>query len=137
MSDDIRITCPKCNEILDRLAVASVEIDLCPSCSGIWLDKGELAQLRERAGFRDLRELKRLSEGSRVVPPSSPHVELGCPSCAGTLEAVPMGEVLIDACDHCEGIWLDRGELEEALAVIAPDGDQGVVGALLSTDKQA
>lgn len=133
--EDIRIICPKCNEVLDRLTVAGVEIDLCVGCSGIWLDRGELAQLRERAGFRDLRELKRLSEGNRAVPPSSHRVQLACPSCTGTLAAVPMGTVLIDACDHCEGIWLDRGELEEALSVIAPEGDDGVVSAILATRK--
>jgi Zn-finger nucleic acid-binding protein len=136
MSEEIRITCPRCNEILDRLSVASVEIDLCPGCSGIWLDKGELALLRERAGFRDLRELKQHCAGQRVVPPSSRNVQLACPSCAGTLSAVGMGRVLVDACDQCEGIWLDRGELEEAMTIIAPDGDEDIVSAILAATNE-
>jgi Zn-finger nucleic acid-binding protein len=43
--------CPNCN---DQALVMSerqgVEIDYCPSCRGIWLDRGELDKLLERAG---------------------------------------------------------------------------------------
>ena len=66
------------------------------------------------------------------MPPSSHHVQLLCPSCAGTLSALAMGNVLIDACDQCEGIWLDRGELEATLSAIAPEADEGIVAAILS-----
>jgi Zn-finger nucleic acid-binding protein len=27
-----------------------IEIDLCPACRGVWLDKGELEQVLERSG---------------------------------------------------------------------------------------
>jgi Zn-finger nucleic acid-binding protein len=42
--------CPVCNV---RLAVSDrqgVEIDHCPRCRGVWLDRGELDKLIERAG---------------------------------------------------------------------------------------
>lgn len=42
--------CPNCN---DQALVMSerqgVEIDYCPACRGIWLDRGELDKLLERA----------------------------------------------------------------------------------------
>lgn len=42
--------CPSCPEttlvMADRQAV---EIDYCPSCRGIWLDRGELDKLLDRA----------------------------------------------------------------------------------------
>jgi hypothetical protein len=35
-----------------------------------------------------------------------------CPKCGMQLEEVEFGGVKIDKCFHCEGIWLDKGELE-------------------------
>jgi len=42
--------CPSCKipmEVRDR---HGIEIDVCPVCRGIWLDKGELDQVLERCG---------------------------------------------------------------------------------------
>jgi acetyl-CoA carboxylase beta subunit len=35
-----------------------------------------------------------------------------CPKCGGPLEEKEMENVKIDMCTKCEGIWLDKGELE-------------------------
>lgn len=37
--------CPKCNNVLRVAARDGVEIDYCPNCRGIWLDKGELDKI--------------------------------------------------------------------------------------------
>lgn len=37
--------CPNCNETLLITERHQVEIDYCPSCRGVWLDKGELDKL--------------------------------------------------------------------------------------------
>lgn len=37
--------CPICGEKLKRMARLDVELDLCPTCKGVWLDRGELEQL--------------------------------------------------------------------------------------------
>ena len=42
--------CPTCDNV--HLAMSDrqgIEIDYCPQCRGIWLDRGELDQLIERA----------------------------------------------------------------------------------------
>lgn len=41
--------CPNCNEILLIAERNRVEIDYCPNCRGIWLDKGELDKLLDYA----------------------------------------------------------------------------------------
>ncbi|MFD1769889.1 TFIIB-type zinc ribbon-containing protein [Sphingobacterium suaedae] len=41
--------CPNCNETLLMTERQNVEIDYCPSCRGVWLDKGELDKLLEHA----------------------------------------------------------------------------------------
>jgi len=42
--------CPNCNETLLMTERQRIEIDYCPNCRGIWLDKGELDKLLEQAG---------------------------------------------------------------------------------------
>lgn len=37
--------CPHCNETLLMTERYNIEIDYCPSCRGIWLDKGELDKM--------------------------------------------------------------------------------------------
>lgn len=42
--------CPKCPEaVLVMTERQSVEIDYCPLCRGVWLDRGELDKLVERS----------------------------------------------------------------------------------------
>lgn len=44
--------CPKCGSELQEIEYASVRIDRCTSCEGIWLDKGELdAVSKKESGF--------------------------------------------------------------------------------------
>jgi Zn-finger nucleic acid-binding protein len=42
--------CPSCSETLLMSDKKGVEIDYCPNCRGIWLDRGELEKIIERSG---------------------------------------------------------------------------------------
>ena len=35
-----------------------------------------------------------------------------CPKCGMQLEEMAFGDVRVDKCFSCEGLWLDKGELE-------------------------
>jgi Zn-finger nucleic acid-binding protein len=41
--------CPKCGNQLATETCGAVEIDVCPSCKGVWLDMGELGTIVETA----------------------------------------------------------------------------------------
>ena len=41
--------CPNCNETLLMTQRNNIEIDYCPSCRGVWLDKGELDKMLDYA----------------------------------------------------------------------------------------
>lgn len=41
--------CPNCNETLVMTERQGVEIDYCPACRGVWLDRGELDKIIERS----------------------------------------------------------------------------------------
>ena len=50
-----------------------------------------------------------------------------CPKCGMPLEEIAFADVRVDKCFSCEGLWLDRGELE---AIRKKEG--GFMGRLLS-----
>jgi Zn-finger nucleic acid-binding protein len=37
--------CPKCSKDMKIKTIMDVELDICPSCKGVWLDEGELGKL--------------------------------------------------------------------------------------------
>lgn len=43
--------CPKCNVPLTMSERQGIEIDYCPQCRGVWLDRGELDKIIERSGM--------------------------------------------------------------------------------------
>lgn len=43
------MNCPTCNVTLQIAERQGVEIDYCPQCRGVWLDRGELDKIIERA----------------------------------------------------------------------------------------
>lgn len=43
------MNCPVCNVPLTMTDRQGVEIDYCPKCRGVWLDRGELDKIIERS----------------------------------------------------------------------------------------
>ena len=41
--------CPNCNVALTMADRNGIEIDFCPDCRGVWLDRGELDKIIERS----------------------------------------------------------------------------------------
>ena len=50
-----------------------------------------------------------------------------CPKCGMQLEEIAFGDVRVDKCFGCEGLWLDKGELE-----LLAKKESGFVGRLLN-----
>ena len=40
---------------------------------------------------------------------------LNCPKCPGGLETYTFQGFILDKCEQCGGIWLDKGELEDVI----------------------
>ena len=40
---------------------------------------------------------------------------VSCPICKKKMDIVHIGRVEIDKCDRCEGVWLDKDELDELI----------------------
>ncbi|WP_372708118.1 zf-TFIIB domain-containing protein [Brevundimonas sp.] len=44
------LMCPNDNGAMQTMERAGVQFDMCPSCRGVWLDRGELEKLMASAG---------------------------------------------------------------------------------------
>lgn len=40
--------CPHCNTALQETTKTAILIDVCPTCKGVWLDRGELEKILSR-----------------------------------------------------------------------------------------
>lgn len=116
------LDCPRCWEPLEeetrKVFAGGVTIDVCPECSGVYLDEGEIKQL---VGDRDLHGLL-TSFASHVV-----ESELACPNCDGRMDAqrLDIGNetTVVEVCTDCHGIWLDDGELGKLQATASEHDD--------------
>lgn len=62
--------CPNCNETLIMTDKQGVEIDYCPKCRGVWLDRGELDKLIERSsGYTMGSNPDRYDDDKKFYPP--------------------------------------------------------------------
>jgi Zn-finger nucleic acid-binding protein len=121
MSDSANLCCVKCNSILDRATFQGLEVDLCPECGGLWLDRGEITRAA-RLPENELGRLREQLQGSSGPPPVPTENKAPCPACDGTLAEVMLGTVHVDYCGSCHGIFLDRGELEAAIEAVRARG---------------
>lgn len=48
--------CPNCEELLVMTERQGVEIDYCPKCRGVWLDKGELDKIIEKSAAAESKQ---------------------------------------------------------------------------------
>ena len=39
------MSCPTCDTAMQEVSRSGVQIDICPRCKGVWLDRGELEKL--------------------------------------------------------------------------------------------
>ncbi|HET6404922.1 MAG TPA: zf-TFIIB domain-containing protein [Candidatus Thermoplasmatota archaeon] len=110
------LACPRDNADLRPFRIGEVEVDTCHTCTGIWLDAGELARV---ALDEELEAIARAARESVASP-------FACPRCEGTCHPARVDDVELDACAACGGIWVDANELHDArmrmLARRAPGG---------------
>ncbi len=116
--------CPACGNAMITLELADVEIDHCVGCGGIWLDAGELELLMD-----DRHKAADLLETFQEAP-SHPERPRRCPICGKKMAKIVVGStqpvLLIDKCRRGDGLWFDRGELQDILQRGQLDSDSRI-----------
>ena len=88
--------------------IESVVLDHCPNCDGLWAERNELAKLIGSDG--NLRSTFGVRKDTG----------LNCPTgCKETLRETAYSNLdaalKLDLCDHCGGVFMDSGELEQII----------------------
>ena len=119
--------CPACKINLSSEIFYNTEVDYCKNCLGIWFDKDELRWAKDEKDkdlswldidlWKDEKKFK-VSYGIRV-----------CPSCRVPLYEVYYGNsgIVVDVCNVCHGIWLDRMEFKKIIAWLMARADYEVL----------
>lgn len=107
--------CPRCQTELVKDEVKdmyfnTVEIESCPTCEGQWIPEEQLDFLAKEYDvvLLEFRHIPKLREQLKQLP---------CPNCGPhqimeKVEHPRDANVILDTCPNCNGIWLDKGELE-------------------------
>ena len=119
--------CPACGNIVMVLKEdhgTHLEIDCCPECWGLWFDADELRR------FYSADDLKKEFLPSRTYKPGSHTFEITtkprrCPRCPVSLTRTQVGDIFVDVCPKCTGVWLDDGELDRLTHLYKNTGLRG------------
>ncbi|MEO0513215.1 MAG: zf-TFIIB domain-containing protein [Planctomycetota bacterium] len=117
------LICPKDEIAMERYLIGGeggIEIDRCPRCGGIFLDKGELTRLMAMR-FDTKKLFKRLDEEVAIAGKASrTPVVLKCPRDGTPMVTVRMHDqkhIEYEVCPECGGVYFDAGELEDLSTV--------------------
>jgi len=101
------MACPRCQGVALQPAMTrpGVEVDCCPSCGGVWLDRGEVFHFtrKPKALAAMMQEAARRGRVGKVPSPKT-----GQPMLKLLLFG---GRLTVDQCRETGGLWLDKGEL--------------------------
>ena len=119
--------CPFCSTKLTELKSTTALIDICLNCKGMWFDSGEFVDF-----------VRTLTE-SEEISPKTPQLfkeqmiqtldtikekDKICPRCNQKLKKFNYAydsNVFLDKCPHCQGMWVDGGEVKEVARYLKED----------------
>jgi Zn-finger nucleic acid-binding protein len=112
--------CPRCGSVLSAKEYDGVEIEACPGCRGEWLFAGELQKIADHHDEvftpEEIAALDAVNT-EKFTAEKDDHDELNCPSCDNVqMEHFNYGDtsgIILHKCTQCDGIWMDKGELEK------------------------
>lgn len=119
--------CPHCKININTITVKDIDIDICPSCYGVWLDKDEILRLVEI----NRNELKLIDNEEEIDSEDKNKVEklyeneIECPRCNKLMQKFPYAgssDIIIDSCRNGCGIWLDKGEILRIAEYLSKQG---------------
>ena len=108
--------CPGCGSKLSDGLIETQPMLYCAQCHGMLLGMEQMYPLVER-----LRAIRGGTAGIVLAREESERV-IHCPLCSGEMDDHPYGgpgNVMVDSCENCSVVWLDRGELRRMVS--APD----------------
>ena len=102
--------CPRCTDApLTEIDFVYEKVDVCDGCGGIYFDAGEMRDLNQLVD--DFFDVKLSELEIANVPDHERDFKPACPSCLAEMKPHQIGQVWVDQCPKCEGLWLDQSEV--------------------------
>lgn len=129
-------SCPRCHSNLEHYAYRDRDLDMCPQCGGVWLDRGEFRDLTRES---DVYQGEQAPKGYVRGPIKDSVKYIPCVRCGGLMHRknfAKVSGVIIDEC-RSHGVWLDGGELERIRSFIADGGLERAQDKEIEKNKEA
>ena len=121
MTEIRKLSCPECGGDLHEVFAEAnygrvLLLDQCKSCGGVWFDRWELYFVTDRS----IKDLEAIDAASFAAENPIDGGKGLCPRCEKELAVfidpnLPK-DALIERCQGCNGLWLNRGELNRFAA---------------------
>jgi len=119
--------CPICKKELGKVILYGVEVDFCPNCLGLWFEEDELRFTKDTKD-KELRwlDIDLWKDGKKFKV--YPGIRM-CPACRLPLYEVYYGDsrIIVDICNLCNGIWLDRREFKGIIEYLRKKADYEIL----------
>ena len=125
--------CPRCEKELEKAIFYNTEVDYCSQCLGIFFEEDELRQSKDERDrglrwldidlWKDKNKFK-IAYGIRL-----------CPFCRLPLYEIYYADsrVIVDVCNVCKGIWLDRGEFKKIVEYLKKQAEYEILNDYVKT----
>jgi len=119
--------CPLCKIGLEEAIFCNTGVNYCPRCLGVWFEEEELRWAKDEKDknlnwldidlWKDEKKFK-ISFGIRL-----------CPNCRLPLYEIYYGDsrIIVDLCNLCQGVWLDRGEFKRIIEYLKEKADYEIL----------
>jgi Zn-finger nucleic acid-binding protein len=123
--------CPNCDKDLVQTKRDRIEVEYCPSCQGMWLNRQELEELEDEAF-----DLGENEKGTLVF--SATGTTRKCPQCSKLMKRFKyrLYDLEMDFCEDGHGFWLDADEDKRVLNLMKKE-EAGLERKILAEDRWA
>ena len=123
--------CPNCDGELAPKKRDGIEMEVCPSCQGMWLTPQELTELEDEVFDFGDDEKGSLMLGCRASTRK-------CPQCGKPMKTFDyrLYDLALDFCEDSHGYWLDADEDKRVLELMKKE-EKGLGRKVLAEDRFA
>lgn len=96
-----------------------VNVDVCKTCSGVWLDFAEMTSIvetKEKSWPEETIRKVLAQTGKAGIPLAEKERKIQCPKCEKNLSPTNYQNnsgIIVNACENSHGMWLDAGEISK------------------------
>lgn len=121
------IRCPRCSSDTDLVTLATVELDLCRACRGLWFDSAELRSFSDAVSDATLNQqvLELMRELRRSPGRTSTAEYIACPVCLGAMSRANYASISGVRLHRClqHGTWADHAAALRVIELMEAGAD--------------